>query len=121
MIVGIGIDIVEINRLAHSVEKQPRFPERILHAEELQLYTQLTGKRQIEYLAGRFAAKEAFSKALGTGIGEAVTWHDLVIHQQNNGSPQLIWHKNNKGYRVHLSISHSAEYAVAHVVLEENF
>ena len=70
MIKGIGIDITELGRIKKILERQPRFPERILTENEIERFEKLKGQRKIEYFAGRFAAKEAFSKANGTGIGK---------------------------------------------------
>lgn len=116
MIKGIGIDITEIQRMKQIIERQPRFSERILTANEQSRYEQLKGARQIEYIAGRFAAKEAFSKANGTGIGKCLSFLDIEIMADEAGKP-CITAPISKG--VHLSISHSKEYAVAQVVIEE--
>ncbi len=118
MIKGIGIDIVEINRITEVLTKQPKFVDRILSDEEKNIYLAFTNaKRQIEWFAGRFAAKEAFSKALGTGIGSAVTFQDVVILNNPLGKPQLFC-KGMTG--LHVSISHEAHYAIAQVIIEEN-
>jgi len=116
MIVGIGLDIVEINRIKELLEKQSKFPERILTAGEKNVFENLTGSRRAEFLAGRFAAKEAFSKALGTGIGRDLSFHDIEITHDEKGKPYII-RPLSKG--VHLSITHSREYAAAQVVIEE--
>ncbi|MFJ5965600.1 holo-ACP synthase [Bacillus sp. NPDC093026] len=117
MIKGIGIDIVEINRLSRVLHRQPRFPERILTPFEQGVYRTLSGKRQIEFLAGRFAAKEAFSKAYGTGIGQYLNFHDIEIHKDDSGKP-LVKSEKTKGDKVHLSITHTREYAAAQVLIE---
>ena len=70
MIKGIGIDAVELSRIKPIVEKQGSFIQRVLTPNELTPFEKLSTKRQIEFLAGRFACKEAFSKAWGTGIGK---------------------------------------------------
>lgn len=116
MISGIGIDIVEIKRISHLMERQPRFAERVLTSFEKETYDQLTKKRQVEYLAGRFAAKEAFAKALGTGIGKALSFQDIEIQTDEHGKP-FITKPFQKG--VHLSITHSQQFAVAQVVIEK--
>ncbi len=116
MIKGIGIDITEIDRIAELTKKQPRFVEKILSPEEVAQYQQLSeGKRQNEWLAGRFAAKEAFSKALGTGIGAEAAFHEIVITNDSAGKP-LIYFRALEG--IYLSISHSEKYAVAQVIIE---
>lgn len=123
MIVGIGIDIAEIERIAKLLERQgDAIWERILAPEERINFT--SQKRRVEYVAGRFAAKEAASKALGTGLGK-VSLHDLLIQNDEHGAPHLTL----RGYaaevatakkigRLHLSISHSDHYAVAQVIAE---
>lgn len=76
----------------------------------------LQGKRQAEFLAGRFAAKEAFVKAAGTGISKDYNWHDIIVANEESGKPII----NVKGVndRLHISISHSEMYAVAQVIIE---
>ncbi|CAH0347193.1 holo-ACP synthase [Bacillus sp. CECT 9360] len=116
MIKGIGIDITELSRIQAILGRQPRFAERILTEREAKLYKGLKGPRKAEFLAGRFAAKEAFSKAFGTGIGESISFMDIEITTDQNGKP-FIQKPFSEG--VHLSITHSREYAVAQVVIEE--
>jgi holo-[acyl-carrier protein] synthase len=116
MIVGIGLDIVEIQRIQNIVTRQQKFVDRILTDLEKQKFDSLAGHRQIEFLAGRYAAKEAFSKARGTGIGKSLTFRDIEIENDENGKP-IIRKPVMKG--VHLSITHSAQYAVAQVIIED--
>ncbi|UII56213.1 holo-ACP synthase [Cytobacillus spongiae] len=116
MITGIGIDIVELSRIRAIVERQRKFIDRILTDQEREKYVSLTGDRQIEFLAGRFAAKEAFSKAYGTGIGEELSFLHIEVDSDERGKPYIKL-PFNQG--VHLSISHSKEYAVAQVVIEK--
>ena len=78
MIRGHGIDIEEITSIGRAYEKNERFAEKILTAQELTRFSSLKGKRKLEYLAGRWSAKEAFAKAWGTGIGP-VTFQDLEM------------------------------------------
>ncbi len=87
MIKGIGIDIIEINRIEEMIKKQGKFPERILTSSELALFKTYSGKRKAEFLAGRYAAKEAFSKAYGTGIGSALSFQDMEIMADELGKP----------------------------------
>jgi holo-[acyl-carrier protein] synthase len=115
MISGIGVDMTELDRIRKIIARQDRFPERILTSKEMAVYNNLPEKRRAEYLAGRFAAKEAFSKAVGTGIGEKLSFQDIEIEKDELGKP-FISKPLKKG--VHLSISHSREYAVAQVVIE---
>lgn len=116
MITGIGIDIVELHRIQKMADKHAKFALRILTASEYQQYEQLQGGRQVEFLAGRFAAKEAYSKAIGTGIGKELSFQDIEIAKDERGKPFIIKPVKN---RIHLSISHSKDYAVAQVIIEE--
>ncbi|HZG59840.1 MAG TPA: holo-ACP synthase [Anoxybacillus sp.] len=116
MIVGIGIDIVEIKRIKEIVERQPKFIERILSETEKKRFFQLSETRKIEFLAGRFAAKEAYAKAVGTGIGKELSFTDIHIHNDEKGKPFIP--SVTPEQRIHLSISHSDDYAVAQVIIE---
>jgi len=115
MIVGIGIDIVELDRIEKLLHRQSKFASRILTESEKQRFNSLSNHRKVEFLAGRFAAKEAYSKAVGTGIGATLSFLDIEIQNDEYGKPKII-----KPYTdtVHLSISHSKEYAVAQVIIE---
>ncbi|EKF34899.1 MULTISPECIES: holo-ACP synthase [Bacillus] len=117
MIKGIGIDIVEIDRLSRVLGRQPRLPERILTLSEQDAFHTLSKKRQLEFLAGRFAAKEAFAKAYGTGIGQYLSFHDIEIQKDASGKP-FIKSEKTKEDHVHLSITHTREYAAAQVLIE---
>src|SRR4051794_33973199 len=116
MIIGIGTDIIELSRL----EKVglDRLIKKILTSDE-QSILPINEKRKIEFVAGRFAAKEAISKALGTGIGAHFAFHDVSILSDSLGAPQAVWQNGDNKSTVHLSISHSDHYAVAMVVLEQ--
>ncbi|CAH0174348.1 holo-ACP synthase [Peribacillus castrilensis] len=115
MIKGIGVDITELDRMETLINRQPRLKERILTESEILIFEKLNGRRKVEYFAGRFAAKEAFSKANGTGIGKHLSFLDIEIISDDKGKP-VISKPFSKG--VHLSISHSRDYAVAQVVIE---
>ncbi len=115
MIIGTGIDIAEIERIQSADMRQPRFAERILTEKELERYSAYTGRRRAEFLAGRFAAKEAFSKAYGTGIGAELSFRSIEVGQNSAGKPAIL-KPISEG--VHLSISHSKEYVVAQVIIE---
>jgi len=118
MIKGIGIDIIELDRIKRSLQKSDRFVQRILTEQEKELFLKLTNeRRQVEFLAGRFAAKEAFAKATGTGIGK-LSFKDISILQSENGKP-YIFAKEFERDNLFVSISHSEEYAVAQVIIEE--
>ncbi len=116
LIAGIGLDIVELKRIQKVSERHQKFVDRILTPWEKDKYEGLGRHRQIEFLAGRFAAKEAFAKARGTGIGKSLSFLDIEIENDENGKPSIV-RPIRQG--VHLSISHSAEYAVAQVIIEK--
>lgn len=115
MLFGIGLDLTEIHRIEEAVIKRKTFPEKILTASEMKLFSNMRGKRQIEFLAGRFAAKEAFSKAMGTGIGK-IGFLDIEILPDEKGRPLVM--KSPFEGKAHVSITHTNEIAAAQVVLE---
>ncbi|MTH55172.1 holo-[acyl-carrier-protein] synthase [Bacillus mangrovi] len=117
MIAGIGMDIVEIKRIRRLEERQPRFPDRILGELELAVYEKLAGLRKTEFLAGRFACKEAFAKATGLGIGGALSFHDFQVVKGSNGAPEVIATGFEK-MKIHVSITHTKEYAAAQIIME---
>ncbi|MGO4937454.1 holo-ACP synthase [Fundicoccus sp. Sow4_H7] len=110
----IGTDIIEIDRIAGAYERNERFAAKILTEEELEIFNQLTGRRQMSFLAGRFSAKEAYSKALRTGIGK-LKFTDISILASENGVPYLDKAPLIEG--VDLSISHSRDNAIATVII----
>lgn len=115
MIRGIGIDIVELHRVRTIMERQAKFSRRILTEKEYQIFEGLSKNRQAEFLAGRFAAKEAYAKAKGTGFGKSLSFLDIEILPDRFGKPELITKETEI---VHVSISHSKEYAIAQVIIE---
>ncbi|KAA9300590.1 MULTISPECIES: holo-ACP synthase [Aerococcus] len=119
MIIGIGTDLVEIKRIDQAREKQgDRFVHRVLTAEELACYQGFSSpKRQAEFLAGRWAAKEACAKAWGSGISKQLSFQDMCILSNKSGQPQLFCLKIP--YAIHLSISHTDRYASAYVIIEQ--
>lgn len=116
MIEGIGVDLIEIERIQALVAQQTTFPDRILTPSEQAIYAELSEHRQLEFLAGRFAAKEAFAKARGTGIGGETSFQAIDVLPDEKNKPIL----KTKLYtgNVHVSISHTKTHAVAQVVLE---
>ncbi|WP_261134154.1 holo-ACP synthase [Bacillus sp. Marseille-Q3570] len=118
MIIGIGIDIVEIQRIKRTNERQVKFAERILTEAELVCFRSLEQRKSIEFLAGRFAAKEAYAKATGTGIGGELSWKDVQILANEAGKPVI--EDGKADWNTYVSISHSKEYAVAQVILESS-
>lgn len=148
MIVGTGIDVVDIGRIESVLARQgQRFVRRILTPEEIAVYEQMARGRKIQYLAGRFAIKEAVAKAFGAGIGGRIGWHD-VITDQDNGRPTAVLSSAAKrrlaelpalakimgcvemGQReatavgdallIHVSLSHERRLLVAQAVVEWN-
>ena len=116
MIIGHGIDLQEITAIEAVLQKNPRFAERVLTENELLRFHALKGRRKLTYLAGRWAAKEAFSKAVGTGIGR-LGFRDIEILNDETGAPQVT--KSPLTCRVWVSISHSGNFAQASVILED--
>lgn len=124
MIVSTGIDIVEVYRIAQSLERTPRFRERVFTEAERE-YCDAKGAAAAQSYAGRFAAKEAFFKALKTGWRGKMSWQDVEVVNDENGAPSFKLSGRSErllascgASRVHISISHTAEHAVAHVLLE---
>src|SRR5579871_5193259 len=115
----VGVDLVEVERIAQTVERFGlRFLERVFTRDELQ-----EGRRRVTWLAGRFAAKEACAKALGTGVGAAVDWRDMQVLRQPSGKPTLrlsgdaaVRAAALEITQIDLSISHTHHYAIAVVV-----
>ncbi|QKS70187.1 holo-ACP synthase [Paenalkalicoccus suaedae] len=116
MIQGIGLDVIELSRIQTIIERQPRFYTRVLTETEQQTFLTLKGSRQVEFLAGRFAAKEACAKALGCGIGGELSFQDIQIDKDALGKPILVC---AKAERAHVSITHSREFAAAQVIIEK--
>lgn len=117
MILGIGIDLVELKTIKRLINTQPKFSKRILTLEEYHIFQSLpTQKRQIEFLGGRYAGKEAFSKALGTGIGP-ISFQDISIVYNASYAPYMK--QNIIHAKTHISISHTNHYATAQVILED--
>lgn len=122
MIAGIGIDIIEVKRIAEVLERHgDRFLKRIYTPLEIET---VHGTRE-QYLAARFAAKEAMFKALGTGWSKGVRWVDVEVENLPSGQPVIrVFGKALKRAtklgveRYHISISHTADYAAAQVILE---
>lgn len=126
MIIGLGTDIIKVSRIEKMLQKhQKAFLQKIFtKAERINAEDR---KNIYQHLAGRLAAKEAFSKALGYGIGDKCAWKDIAIINDSNGKPSI----NLCGdalqtitalsvTNIHLSISHETSFAVATVILEGN-
>ncbi|HMC73879.1 MAG TPA: holo-[acyl-carrier-protein] synthase [Terriglobales bacterium] len=125
MIVGTGIDIAEVPRVAEAIERYgQRFLQRIFTEGEIR-YCESKANR-VERYAARFAAKEAGMKALGTGWNHGVRWRDIEVRRQPGGRPTLEFHgkagefASNMGVtNIALSLTHTAEEAMAQVILEK--
>ena len=124
MIVGTGIDIVEVPRVGEAIE---RFGERFLQ----RIFTDAERKycdskaNRVERYAARFAAKEAAMKALGTGWNHGVRWRDIEVHRHPGKRPTILFHGVAAQFAAHLcasnialSLSHTPEQAIASVILE---
>lgn len=118
---GIGCDIIEIHRVEEILSRlETPFLHRIFTEKELQLLAPKNAHRTAS-IAARFAAKEALAKALGTGIGALLTWHDMEITQDSLGKPSVIWstasiERLSIG-TTYLSLSHSTTHAIAFCVV----
>ncbi len=123
MVIGLGIDIVEVSRIRKALENGDALARRVFTERELQYC--VARKNRYQHFAGRFAAKEAALKALGTGWQEGIRWQDVEVVSGEKGRPELNFYgraeeilKEMKGISAHLTITHAAEYAVAAVVIE---
>jgi holo-[acyl-carrier protein] synthase len=124
MIVGTGIDIAEVPRIAESIERfGDRFLRRVFTEGEIR-YCDSKANR-VERYAARFAAKEAAMKALGTGWSHGVRWRDIEVARQPGGRPTIKFHGKAaevaaklSAKNIALSLSHTAEQAIAQVILE---
>ena len=124
MILGTGIDIIEVQRVEGAHQKfGDRFVQRILLPSEMDYC--LSHKSPGPFLAARFAGKEAVSKAFGTGIGGRLGWQDIEICRKESGEPYVVLHDKGKilldnrgGRLVHLSLSHTERHATAVAILE---
>lgn len=124
MIIAIGIDLVEVSRLEEVFARRgDRFRARVFTESETN-YCESLGSKFASY-AARFAAKEAVMKALGTGWSEGVGWKDIEVVSRPGIAPAIILHKRALdrmgeigASRVHVSLTHSGDLAIAQVVLE---
>jgi holo-[acyl-carrier protein] synthase len=125
MIIGIGIDIMEVARIKRSIERfGDHFLSRVFNRLEIE-YCQSKGNPAVHF-AARFAAKEAVVKSLGTGFSEGIKWTDVeIVSPRGGGKPEVKLHsqaqevlKKMGGKILHLSITHDARYAMAQAVCE---
>jgi holo-[acyl-carrier protein] synthase len=126
LIVGIGTDVASIERIRGVLERHgERFVKRVLTADERGRYERVNARARASHLAKRWAAKEAFSKAIGTGIHPPFTWHSITVTRDPSGAPGIQPNADMARYlrergvrRSHLSLTDDAGVAVAFVVLE---
>lgn len=124
MIIGIGTDIVEVDRIRRVLERNPRFVDRVFTPAEIGYCASKSNSAQS--YAVRFAAKEALMKALGTGWDGVVNWQDIEVLQNTAGKPELHAYgatqellKSRGVAQIHISLAHEKEYALASVILED--
>tara|TARA_B000000532_G_scaffold86995_1_gene69704 strand:- start:666 stop:1043 length:378 start_codon:yes stop_codon:yes gene_type:complete len=124
MIFGIGADIVEVKRI-RNLDSLEKFADKILSLNELEVFKSQIDEKKVTFLAKQFAAKEAVSKALGTGIGTDIRFNQIEILRNSDGKPYL----NHDGMittifndlgitKTHVSLSDEKKYALAFVILE---
>ncbi len=128
MIYGIGTDICDIRRIRAALDKHgERFAAKILSEGEMALWRTRSGKvteRGVRYLATRFSAKEAFSKAVGLGMRMPMTWRLCEIAKAPSGKPSVVLHGvlkdwfEAKGLMAQVSVSDETDYAISFVVVE---
>ncbi|EIJ47142.1 phosphopantetheinyl transferase [Herbaspirillum sp. GW103] len=130
MIYGIGTDILQISRLQATLQRHgDRFAARILGPQEMEKYLRRKAKveaRGIRFLATRFAAKEAFSKAIGMGMRMPMTWRAMQVLNAPSGKPVVVcsgalqqW-MEEQGLSAQVSVTDEVEYAVAFVIVEKS-
>jgi holo-[acyl-carrier protein] synthase len=125
VIISVGIDIIEVYRIRQTIERTPRFVERVFTTLERD-YCESKGVSRFASYAARFAAKEAALKALKTGWRGTISWHHLEILRNEFGVPEIeIYGEARKVFEslganvAHLSMSHTSEHATATVILEK--
>lgn len=126
MIFGIGIDIIEVSRIERQISKEKSsFVSKIFTEQEIE-YCERKIKNKAQNYAARFAAKEAFFKAMGTGWRDGLSWKEIEIENNELGKPDLVLSgkskqlaEENQISKIHVSLSHIKETAVAVVILEQ--
>ncbi len=128
MIIGTGIDIIDIRRINKTINKYDyKFKKRCFHPSEIKRSESRV--KSVESYAKRYAAKEACAKALGTGLARGVFWKDIEIQNDKFGKPKIILHNNalkflqklskNKIFSIDVSLSDEKNYAIANVIIYE--
>ena len=130
MIYGIGTDICDIRRIRASLDKHgERFAQKVLSDNEMQTYRVRSARwteRGVRYVATRFSAKEAFSKAIGMGMRMPMTWRLCEVAKLPSGQPTIVLHGvlkewfEAKGLSAHVSVSDESDYATSYCVVEKN-
>ena len=128
MIYGIGTDICDIRRLRETLSRRgERFAEKVLGPAEIEVFRARRARveaRGVSYLATRFSAKEAFSKAIGMGMRMPMTWRDCEVVKAPSGKPEIRLHGalaewfEARGLRAHVSVTDETDYAASFVVVE---
>ncbi|KQW38212.1 holo-ACP synthase [Rhizobacter sp. Root404] len=128
MIYGIGTDICDVRRIAASLSRRgERFAEKVLGPHEIEVFRSRLAKveaRGISYLATRFSAKEAFSKAIGMGMRMPMTWRHCEVIKAPSGKPEIRLHGalaewfDARGLQAHVSVTDETDYAASFVVVE---
>jgi len=123
MIIGIGTDIIEVSRIAKLVDKYgDKFLKRIYTPTEIDYCESFTANKYLHY-AARFASKEAFSKAIGTGITEGFKFNEVGVVNEENGKPNIELRGSLAekwgSYKTHITLSHTVDNAVAFLVMEK--
>jgi holo-[acyl-carrier-protein] synthase len=129
LIYGIGTDICDITRIAKALERHgERFAQRVLGPHEIDVFRARRAKveaRGLAYLATRFSAKEAFSKAIGLGLRSPMTWHNCEVVKAASGKPEIRLHGalhawfTSRRLTAQVSVSDESSYACAFVVVEQ--
>jgi len=129
MIYGIGTDICDIRRIRASLDKHgERFAQKVLSDNEMQTYRLRSARwpeRGVRYVATRFSAKEAFSKAIGLGMRMPMTWRLCEVAKLPSGQPTIVLHGvlkewfEAKGLSAYVSVSDESDYATSYVVVEK--
>jgi holo-[acyl-carrier protein] synthase len=124
MVIGLGIDMIEVERVAAKINKNSGFREMLFSKDEIAYCEQKTNK--FEHYAARFAAKEAFFKALGTGWGEGTSFSEVEVTNTENGKPQLSFSGNTANIinamqlsNILVSLTHLKSVASAVVIIEK--
>ena len=128
MIYGIGTDLCDVRRIEATLARRgERFAERVLGPHELEVYRARMAavrERGLRYLATRFSAKEAFSKAIGLGMRMPMSWRACEVVKARSGKPEIRLHGalavwfNARGLTAHVSVTDESDYAAAFVVVE---